>query len=325
MNHAVRRSQKLTRRNHHRRRFQPRAWLVAHLQALIFSLGHLYRNFVGSAMTCAVIGITVALPVGMFTALNNLSTVTNGWDNGQQITLYLYNSISNDRATSLATRLRLQGGIYDATMISASQALDEYRQSSGFSDLLDGLDSNPLPNLIVLEPSPFMTTEKLSHLRDTLLALPEVEQAQFDLAWLERLHALLAIAERGVLVMSTLLGLAVLLIVGNTIRLAIFNRREEIAIGKLFGATNQFIRRPFLYSGLLYGLIGGIIACLLVALSFLLLDGPVSHLMTLYNSSFTVSGLTAVSIFCVLFFSTLLGLLGAWFSVYRHIQVIEPE
>jgi cell division transport system permease protein len=164
---------------------------------------------------------------------------------------------------------------------------------------------------------------------ETLLArlgeLPNVEYAQFDLAWLKRLYAILRIVERGVLILAALLAAGVVLVVGNTLRLGIENRRQEIEIAKLFGATDAFIRRPFLYSGLLYGALGGLIAWLLVWSCFMLLGEPVQRLTALYSSHYQLQTLNPLASMALVAGGALLGLLGSWLSVGRHLSAIEPS
>ncbi|MCG8014049.1 MAG: ABC transporter permease, partial [Candidatus Thiodiazotropha weberae] len=191
---------------------------------------------------------------------------------------------------------------------------------------LQALDSNPLPNLLVIQPKvEYTTAETAEKLAQELRLLPEADIVQLDLQWVRRLQAITVIAQRAVVVLAALLSMAVLLIVGNTIRLEIQNRRTEIEITKLIGATNAFIRRPFLYTGFWYGLFGGLIAWFLVALSLILLSGPIAKLAQLYQSSFDLSSLDPITVLVLLSGSALLGLTGSWLAVGRHLSAIEPS
>ena len=190
---------------------------------------------------------------------------------------------------------------------------------------MNALESNPLPAIILLQPA----LQALSSIESDLLmqklrTLPEVDTAQFDRQWIQRLFAIIEIVRQGVIVLSVLFALAVLLIVGNTIRLAIYNRRTEIEVNKLFGATEAFIQRPYLYSGLFHGAGGSFLAWLLLSLSLFLLDAPVARLAGLYSSDFKLHSLSIIE--CLLLFlgGGVLGLLGSWVSVQRHIKAIEP-
>jgi cell division transport system permease protein len=304
----------------------PQIWLQRHAQVALASLGRLFRNSLSSTMTCAVIGIALALPIGLHVILNNLQTLSGGWDSGASISLFLKQSISDQEAGSLARKLRLHQRVESVELVTKRAALDEFQRRSGFAEALQALDSNPLPALLVIQPKQeFTTAEAAQRLVRELELLPEADMVQLDLQWVQRLQAITVIAQRAVLVLASLLGMAVLLIVGNTIRLEIQNRHAEIEITKLIGATNALIRRPFLYTGFWYGLFGGIIAWILVAVSVTLLKGPVANLASLYESAFDLSSLNWLNILSLLLGSALLGLLGSWLAVGKHLSAIEPS
>jgi cell division transport system permease protein len=226
----------------------------------------------------------------------------------------------------VAEALRRRPEVASARLITRARALEEFRELSGFADVMDAFaDDNPLPVVIVVEPSVDAgDTAAMERLLARLGELAAVDFAQFDLAWLKRLYAILRIVERGVLVLAALLAAGVLLVVGNTMRLGVENRRQEIEIAKLFGATDAFIRRPFLYSGLLYGAIGAVIAWLLVWGGFQLLGEPVARLTALYSGDYRLRGLEPWASAVLLGAGALLGLLGSWLSVGRHLAAIEP-
>jgi cell division transport system permease protein len=304
----------------------PQIWLQRHAQVALASLGRLVNNSLGSFMTCSVIGIALALPIGLHVILNNLQTLSGGWDSGASISLFLKQSVSDEQAAKLAKKLRQHQRIESIELVTKQAALKEFRSRSGFAEALEALDSNPLPALLVIQPKKDYTTAETAQLLVRELALlPEADIVQLDLQWVRRLQAITVIAQRAVLVLASLLGMAVLLIVGNTIRLEIQNRQAEIEITKLIGATNAFIRRPFLYTGFWYGLFGGIIGCLLVAISVTLLKGPVANLANLYESAFDLSSLGWLNIFSLLGGSALLGLTGSWLAVGKHLSAIEPS
>ena len=305
--------------------FRPHIWLQRHAQVALSSLGRLVRLPLSTLMTSAVIGIALALPMGLHLLLNNLQHVTGGWETGATISLFLKQEIGDQRAADLAETLERHQRIESVELIGKSAALEEFRQLSGFGEALEALDNNPLPALLVIQPkAAFSAPEGAKTLVEELRKLPEADIVQLDLQWVRRLQAITRIAQRGVLVLASLLGLAVLLIVGNTIRLEIQNRHAEIEITKLIGATNAFIRRPFLYTGFWYGLFGGTIAWIMVALSIGLLSGPVANLASLYQSTFDLSSLAPGSVFLLLGGSTGLGLGGSWLAVSRHLSAIKP-
>jgi cell division transport system permease protein len=303
-----------------------KAYFVNHLRTFIGSLGFLWRNALSSSMTMAVIAIALALPSGMYVLLNNLSQVSVGWDDSAQISLFLKTDINDDQAEKLVNKLKLHEDIERVTLIHRDQALKEFQRVSGFSDAIEALGENPLPHVLAVQPKVDpQRPDKINHLVTELGKLKQVDIAQLDLQWVKRLYAMLEIAHRSIWLISSLLGLAVLLVVGNTIRLDIQNRREEIEVTKLIGATNAFIRRPFLYTGLWYGLCGGLLAWLLTSLSLLLIDDSVASLAVLYSSNFQLSGLSGGETLLLIGLSSALGLGGSWLAVSRHLHEIEPS
>jgi len=301
------------------------SWLLQHLQAFFFSLGQFCRNPLSSLLTASVIGIALALPAGFYVLLENAARITSGWESTVEITAFLKNSVGNDRALEMVKELQQQGNVAEVRFISKEEALEEYRQLSGFSEALDTLQSNPLPSLLLIKPAlskhPDVDVETLLK---SMQELPEVDSAQYDQLWIKRLNAIISIVQRAVLILAVFLGMAVMLIIGNTIRMMIFNRRAEIEIAKLFGATDGFIQRPFLYSGFWYGLAGSLIAWLLISISLWLLQGPANQLAGLYSSGFTVSGLGLRNAGIMFLAGIFLGWLGSFISVRRHLRAIEP-
>ncbi|PVV25592.1 MAG: cell division protein, partial [gamma proteobacterium symbiont of Ctena orbiculata] len=242
----------------------PKIWLQRHAQVALASLGRLVNNHLASLMTCSVIGIALAMPVGLHVMLGNLQQVSGAWDSGASISVFLKQKVSDRQAASLAAKLRKHQRIEGVNLITREAALQEFQQLSGYADALEALDNNPLPAVLIVQPkADYTTAETAQLLLQELKLLPDAEIVQLDLQWVRRLQAITIIAQRAVVVLAALLGMAVLLIVGNTIRLEIQNRHAEIVITKLIGATNAFIRRPFLYTGFWYGLFGGLIAWLL--------------------------------------------------------------
>lgn len=308
-----------------KRGFGVRAWGIRHAQTFFYALGLMVRRPASSLMTAAVIGIALAMPAGLHVLLTNAKAVTSGWDGATRVSLFLHRSTADREAQALATRLRQLPDIIEVTYISREQALDEFRTLSGFGEALDALVENPLPAVLVVQPrvggaGPEMMTALLERLRGQ----PEVDIAQLDMQWIKRLYALMDIVERGVWVLASLLALAVLLVVGNTIRLAIQNRRDEIVVMKLIGGTDAFIRRPFLYTGLWYGIFGGIIAWALVTTALLFLHEPVQQLAGLYQSGFRLQLLDLSGTGALLGSGVVLGLAGSWLAVGRHLREIEP-
>jgi cell division transport system permease protein len=300
-------------------------WFAQHAQACVFSAGQMFRNPVGSLLTASVIGISLALPAGFYLVLANVQQVTTGWGGTARISLFLKIDVAEDRGRALAEELRTRPAIEEVQYISREEALAEYQRMSGFGEALTALPDNPLPAVILVQPSGAgLAGDSGDQLIAELRALPEVDTGQFDRQWVQRLLALLDILRRAILLLAVALALGVLLVVGNTIRLAILNRREEIEINKLFGATNAFVRRPFLYVGMLHGIGGALLAWLLVSLALGLMSDPVSRLAELYSSDFQLSGFGPREVLALVGSGGLLGLLGSWLAVHRHLREIGP-
>jgi len=303
-----------------------KAYLLHHIRVFISSLGELSRRPIASLMTVSVIAIALALPSGLYLLLHNLNQVSADWDSSAQMSLFLKSNVSPKKVDRLAKRLNLRNDIESLKVITPDEALQDFIRISGFGDVLNSLDKNPLPAVIVIQPVVSSTTPAhVSQLLNTMKKLPEVEIAQLDLEWVKRLYTMLDIANRAIWVISILLGIAVLFTVGNTIRLDIQNRKEEIVVTKLIGATNAFIRRPFLYTGLWYGLMGSILALALTNIALSLLETPVHKLAGLYDSNFELIGLSLDNALLLILISSLLSLGGSWLAVGRQLSKIEPR
>ena len=302
-----------------------RVYLSRHLQVFFYSLGVLSRSPFATLMTTAVIGIALALPSGLHVVLKNAQQLSGGWDGAAQISLFLKRAVPDDEANRLARQIQKLPEVANVSYISRREALQEFQRLSGFGDALEALKDNPLPSVLVIRPTPAASTPVATEkLLQRLQGYPPVDIAQLDMQWVKRLYVIMELVRRGVVVLAALLALAVLLVVGNTIRLAIQNRRDEIVVMKLIGGTDAFIRRPFLYTGFWYGLFGGVIAWLLVSLSLTILSDPVERLTGLYQSQFELTGLDAATTGMLIGSSILLGLAGSWLAVGRHLRDIEP-
>ncbi|MDN5939692.1 MAG: permease-like cell division protein FtsX [Salinisphaera sp.] len=296
-----------------------------HARDLINSLGRLYRTPVASLLTAAVIGITLALPIGLRVLVNSLERVSYGWQGNVTASLFLTDNTTQDAGRALAAQIAERPGVAAVAYISSAQALAEFRKLSGFGAALDALAANPLPAVIAVTPAPDLDASTAARLMTELAALPEVGRAQMDQQWLQRLYAAVAVVRTTVLIIAVLLAGAVLFIVGNTIRLDIENRREEIAVMKLLGATDGFVRRPFLYSGFWYGLTGGVLAWLLLTASLLLLSGPVNRLAGLYGAHSSLLWLGWKNSLLLLGCGIGLGWLGSAATVGRRLRAIQPR
>lgn len=297
-------------------------YLLRHAQVLLATLGQMARAPLATLLTLTVIGITLALPSGLFVMLDNLERVSAGWDRSAQASLFLKNKVSENEAQKLARQIRAMPSVSGVDYISRDAALAEFKKLSGFGTALNALDDNPLPAVLVVRLDVADNAAAIEPLMATLASLPGVDLAQLDIEWLQRLAALIKLAERAVAMLAVLLSLAVLLIIGNTTRLAVVNRRTEIEIVQLVGGTPAFVRRPFLYGGLLQGLLGGVLAWLLVEISLLLLGGPASELAGLYGSRFALTGLGIEQGLFLALAGGVLGAVGARLAVGWQLRQI---
>ncbi|MFV7762923.1 permease-like cell division protein FtsX [Shewanella algae] len=301
-------------------------FFIRHIQHAMASMGELWRNPISSLMTMAVLGVSLSLPAALQVLVKNAETITQSWSSAAQISLFIEGNRSEQSIQSLLARIKVYPEIDEVDYINRDEALAEFQQLSGFGEALSYLESNPLPAVISVIP-----TEKYSSpagARELLTKLdrePEVSFGRLDIEWLERLQALVRLLERTVLALAALLILAVVLVIGNTIRLAIMNRRSEIEVMKLVGATEAFIQRPFLYTGIWYGVIGGILAWVIINLLVWYLDGALASLLGLYGSQLEMQSLTFVELLQMMALASFLGWLGSFLSVRQHLRAIEPH
>ena len=301
------------------------AYFARHAQTLVGSMGRIVHHPFATLMTMSVIAVALALPLFLNLLLANVRTATGNWNDAFDLSVYMDKRAGAARTASMAKQLRKRDDVAAVRVITADQALAEFRDASGFGKALDALNDNPLPDTLIVTPTlAASTSQGTATLKGAIAAMADVQTVQLDTEWVKRLRAMLDILRRVVLLTGGLLGAGVVLIVGNTIRLDILNRRGEIEVMKLVGATDGFARRPFLYSGVWYGLGGGLLALILVAVAVGLLAKPVQHLAGLYGSQFHLSGLGFRLGTGVLGASVGLGWMGSWLAATRHIKGIEP-
>jgi cell division transport system permease protein len=301
------------------------AYFARHAQTLVGSLGRIVNQPFATLMTMGVVAVALALPLLLSLFLSNLSAATGNWNDAFDLSVYMNKKASAARAASVAKQLRQRGDVATVRVITADQALAQFRNDSGFGKALDALSDNPLPDTLIVTPTlPASTPQGTDALKQAIATIADVQAVQIDTEWVKRLHAMLDILRRVVLLTAGILGAGVVLIVGNTIRLDILNRRQEIEVMKLVGASDGFARRPFLYSGIWYGLGGGLIALILVAVAAVILARPVDTLAKLYGSQFRLRGLGFTTAAGVLALAVALAWLGSWLAATRHIRGIEP-
>ncbi len=301
------------------------AYFSRHAQVLIGSLGRIVHQPFAALMTMGVIAVALALPLFLSLILQNARSATGNWNEAYDLSVYMDKKAGAARVQSLAKHLRQRGDVAAVRIITAEQALAEFRSDSGFGSALDALADNPLPDTLVVTPTLTASTPQgTESLKGAIAAMGDVQTVQIDTEWVKRLHAMLDLLRRVVLLTGGLLGLGIVLIVSNTIRLDILNRRAEIEVMKLVGASDGFTRRPFLYTGIWYGLGGGLLALSLVGIASTVLARPVAQLAFLYGSAFSLEGLKILTGLAVLGLSIALSWIGSWLAATRHIRAIEP-
>ena len=301
------------------------AYFARHAQTLVGSLGRMVNQPFATLMTMGVVAVALALPLFLNLFLTNVRSATGNWNDAFDLSVYMDKRAGAPRTATLAKEIRQRGDVAAVRVITADQALTEFRNDSGFGKALDALIDNPLPDTLIVTPTLAASSPRGTEaLKGAIAAMPDVQTVQVDTEWVKRLHAMLDILRRVVLLTGGLLGAGVVLIVGNTIRLDILNRRAEIEVMKLVGASDGFARRPFLYSGIWYGLGGGLMALTLVALAAAVLARPVETLAKLYGSRFRLQGLGFTTGVLVLALAACLAWLGSWLAATRHIRGIEP-
>ncbi len=289
------------------------------------SAGRLWRTPVASLMTWAVMGVALALPVALLLLLTSLQGVSAGWESSARVTAYMDLDASLEQTRKLASEIASDGRVAELELVDRDRALAEFRASSGLDDALDYLEENPLPHTLLITPEEnARSASGVAALVTFIESMDRVERVQVDLGWLQRLNAMTDLLARAVWALAILLAVAVVLVIGNTVRLSIESRRDEILVAKLVGGTDGFVRRPFLYTGAWFGLGGGVVAWILLQLSLWWLSGPVERLAGLYRSDFSLSGLSIDGALALIIAAMLLGWLGAWVAVKRHLSDIEP-
>ena len=300
------------------------AWLESHRASVVDSVGRLVKQPIGSFFTCLVMAVALSLPMGLALLLDNVERLGGSWQRAAQISLFMELDVDTSGGQALRERILEIPDVAEAEWISREQALEEFQQLSGLGEALRELPENPLPGVILVTPRE-VDRDNLEALRQQLDDLPGVAQAQLDLLWVERLGAILRLGDRFVFGLSLLLIATLLLVIGNTIRLHIENRRTEIEVVKLVGGTDGYVRRPFLYMGALYGLGAGLIAWALLAYGLGWLNEAVTGLAGLYGSDFGLAGVPVEDGLSLVLGALLLGYIGAWLAVARHLSELAPR
>lgn len=294
-------------------------WFDHHVYSLVASVGRMLHKPWATALTIGVMAVAITLPLGLWAALGNVERFTGTVEQSRQISLFLKPQVTLERARALAGELRGRGDIATLDLRTPEQGMEELRRSSGLGEAISAVDGNPLPSVLIVTPKGDETL-----LADSLRTLPDVDVVQHDAAWRQRLDQWLRFGVRLAWVLAALLGLGALLVVGNTVRLDIQSRREEIAVLQQLGATDGFIRRPFLYLGLSYGLVAGLLALALLTAADHALREPLAALAQSYGSQFALHGFDLANAVAIVIGAGLLGWIGAGLVTGHYLRQTRP-
>ncbi|MEA3182245.1 MAG: cell division transport system permease protein [Gammaproteobacteria bacterium] len=297
-----------------------------HVHALLGSLGRLVRTPFSTGLTVLVIALALALPTALRLLVLNAEAATGGFSSAIDLSVYLKTDVPLAKAQQLERSARERSEVAHVDLISADKAMEEFRTYSGFGSALDALKENPLPHVLHVQPrTDAQSAAAVESLRRYFTAWPEVDLVQVDTDWVMRFNAILDVLRNLLAIAAVLLGAGVLAVIGNTIRLEILNRRAEIEVTKLVGGSNSFVRRPFLYTGVLYGFAGAVLAWAIVEVAVIVLGRPISNLAQVYGSHFALQGPPLDDVGVLLATGVVLGWMGAWISAARHLRRIEPR
>lgn len=296
------------------------AWLAHHRESARDSIQHQLRAPLQNLLTALVIGITLALPALLILGIENLQQLGEHWDGAPRLSVYMERKASDNEIRDTQNAMRQDPVVTNVSLITPAQGLAAFESTAGMTGTMALLEENPLPPVLLAELQHNVTPDHMESLQKSWQQLPRVEHVKADLEWIKKLFHIMEFGKHLTIGLATLLGLGALLSVGNTIRLGIENRRDEIVVAKLVGATDAFVRRPFLYSGFCYGFSGGMVAILLVVGGYYSLVGPIADLSALFHSNFALHCIDIYTGVNLVFVGTVLGMLGAWLAVEQHLR-----
>ncbi|MCH9769799.1 MAG: permease-like cell division protein FtsX [Gammaproteobacteria bacterium] len=301
-------------------------WLRCHGRACLYAMHEMVHAPFATLMTLAVIGIAMALPSSLYVFLKNVQNLEPVLKGRPTISLYLNANTNPLRQRMLISQLKNNPAVQRVRYISPQEGLDQFKKITHFEAALSALNHNPLPGVIIVTPSEkIITPVALVSLAKQLSTLNTVSSTQVDMAWVKRLYYILTLSRRITYAIAFLFGCGVILIVGNTIRLSMQKHREEISILKLIGAKPAFIRRPLLYRGLFYGVLGGYIAWILISLIVWWLKTPADLLAKTYGNRFFIQNLNALTSLSIIGICGLLGFIGSWLVLRQHLNAPENQ
>ncbi len=297
-------------------------WFEHHIDSFKLSLNRAINGPVAFIFTALMIAIALSIPISLYVVFSSVQQLTNQWDSDKQITLFLADQVNYKQAQQLAESIASKKEIANAVAINKQAALDEFKQQMGLDSITENLPQNPLPHLIIANPEATLSDfESLQALESELRDMKQVQQVQFDLLWFQRLQAMLAVINRIQWIVSIVLLLAIALIIANVIRWEVTSRHAEIEIIKLVGASDAYVRRPFLYSGFWLGISGSVLALIIVSLCSWLIQQSTTTLSSLFGSDFQLTSLSIDLASLIIISASLLGVGAAWVAVTHKLKL----
>lgn len=283
----------------------------------------IFSTPISTLTTLSIFAVALCLPVGLYWTGHNLHVLTQHWQQGAEITVFMQDKATPGQVESVVQNFSRRHDVAKVTYLTPDQALADFKAHTEWTTGLEMLDTNPLPSVLIIKPA-HQDIEVLETLQHALLQESSVASAQLDIAWVLRLQAILNLIEHTVWVLAVLLGAGLLLVTGNTIRSTLIERQEEIRISTLVGATDAFVRRPFLYIGFWLGFCGSLLGLLIFQVLGFLLTKPAQAILATYSTTWQPQGLSAMAFMNIMLMACALGIVGAWFSVSRYLYRIRP-
>lgn len=289
-------------------------------------LADLLKRKFATLLTVLVIAVSLTIPTVSYLLWKNIHHATTQFYPESELTVYLHKNLSEEDANLVVEKIRQQEGVESLNYISRQESLNEFRHWSGFSEELDVLDDNPLPAVVMIKPSKaFNESQKRNELRENLDKIKGVQEVRLDNDWLEKLTALTWLVAHVAIFCTVLMAVAVFLVIGNSIRADVYSNQANIEVMKLLGATDQFILRPFLYTGMIYAALGGFFACIFSSLTIGYFTGAVKYVADIFAVNFNLNGLGLVEFLFLIVVCIIMGYIGAWLSATRYIRLLDKK
>ncbi len=289
-------------------------------------LADLLKRKFATLLTVLVIAVALTIPTVSYLLWKNIHHATTQFYPESELTVYLHKNLSEEDANLVVEKIRQQEGVESLNYISRQESLNEFRHWSGFNEELDVLDDNPLPAVVMIKPTKaFNESQKRNELRENLDKIKGVQEVRLDNDWLEKLTALTWLVAHVAIFCTVLMAIAVFLVIGNSIRADVYSNQSNIEVMKLLGATDQFILRPFLYTGMIYAALGGFFACIFSSLTIGYFTGAVKYVTDIFAVNFNLNGLGLVEFLFLIVVCIIMGYIGAWLSATRYIRLLDKK